>query len=310
MRLEHVEAKPIVFGGGQGSKADGSVEWLTKFIEDHPEKFRAVMVPCYAPADFYCPLPEGPKGQRLYVRCPANTHSPEGSFAATDCTNAAGFAGPPGQPATACPAGTYCPEAEAPAPRPCPANTASPPQSADVLACRAKAGYSHDSAGYGTPATACAAGTYCPAASLEPTPCPANTDSPARSSAATACAAVAGFYGPLGTEAAPCPADSYCPARSLSPTPCPPHTETDGGQQSAAPACRAVPGYSGPYGYAATRCPADTYCPGRSLAPSLCPANTVAPAGSAEVTACRARAGFYGDWGSPAVQVRPPPLEP
>ena len=301
--FEHVESKPIVFGNGQGELADGSVEWLTKYVADHPEKFRPPTVPCYAPANFYCPFPEGPKGYRLYLPCPANTKSPEGSNDVANCTNIAGFAGLPGQAAGPCPTGTYCPDGEAPSPIVCPANTGSPPTSVQLTDCRANPGYSHDFAGYGTPASACPADTYCPAASLSPTPCPGNTGAPPRSKAATACTALAGYYGAPGTEAVPCIPDAYCPAGSVVPTPCPPNTATEAGGNAAAAACRAVPGYSGPYGYAAARCPKNTFCPGASLAPSLCPSNTASPAGSVDVSACRALAGFYGAWGAAAVPV-------
>ena len=40
LKPEHQEFKPnLVFGRGQGDKADGSIEWLSKYMNEHPEMF-------------------------------------------------------------------------------------------------------------------------------------------------------------------------------------------------------------------------------------------------------------------------------
>jgi hypothetical protein len=309
LKYEHREFQPVVFGNGQGEKADGSIEWLEKNWP--PVHSSEKDIECFSPANFYCPKKlVRDDGWKHYVKCPKYTSSPEGSYAVTDCKPIGGYSLPidakdPKLPdalsATICPPNTFCPEGEnVPAPTPCPINTRSPAGSAEREACKAIAGYHHNGAGYGSPVDPCPAGSYCPAESLTDTPCPANTDSPPQSSVITVCRAIAGFYGPQGTPAVICPKDNYCPAGSVTPRVCPPNTQTDGEGSTDVFACKSVAGYFGPYGTAAAQCTRNSYCPAASITPTPCPLNTFSPSGSADITSCHANAGFYGPYGSAA----------
>ena len=140
LQYEHHENQPVVFGHGQGDKADGPIEWLERnwpavSHSGNPD------IECVSPADFYCPAKLVPDdGWKHYHKCPKYTTSPPASYSISDCKPIGGYSAPidakdPKRPdalsATLCPANTYCPEGDnLPAPNPCPDNTRSPAGSA------------------------------------------------------------------------------------------------------------------------------------------------------------------------------------
>ncbi len=181
----------------------------------------------------------------------------------------------------------------------------------------------------------CPAGSFCPADSVNPSPCPSNTVSPAGATAVVNCIPVRGNFGPPGAAAAPCRANFFCPPGAEAETPCPTNTESPGATLDCCPTslpyfvyftiprspatfrltqtimvraaagswiCRAAPGFYGPDGTVAAECPRGTYCPAGSPDEFLCPANTESKSRAALLTDCVAIAGFFGPLGAPAFQ--------
>ena len=126
--------------------------------------------------------------------CPTNTsHMLIASTSVNDCVPNAGYSGPAGGPANACPGGTYKSDAGINACSTCPSNTTSPAASTRANMCEPPAGYYYNAGGV---SKQCSAGYYC-TGDGERTQCttPASgLTSPVGSISADACKPISGYY--------------------------------------------------------------------------------------------------------------------
>ena len=233
------------------------------------------------------------EGSDSCLACPANTHAPKASTAASACECNEGHTGPEGGPCSPCPTGTYKPLPGSMECTACPANSDSGLASLAETDCIANVGHTGKNGG---PFSECPAGTYKDVVGSTPCKtCPPHSDSPVASAAITLCIADPGHTGPDGGPFQSCPTGTYkevpgssacldCPANTDSPV-----------ASTAASACACNAGYSGQDGGPCTACPSGTY---KNVIGSAectpCPANAASPAASTVATACNCNSGYTG----------------
>ena len=203
--------------------------------------------------------------------CPADSTSPAGSTADTDCQCNAGYSGVDGGTCTPCAADNYKDSLGSAACAACPENSHSPTGSDALTDCLCNAGYTGPDGG---PCTACAADTYKDTTGQAAcSACPGNTTSPAGSVSEEACVCVAGYTLLAASDCSPCAAGTYKnDAGDGACTACPANASSLPGSASAA-ACECFPGFHGhahsspswrtasgaPRPGACTMCPAGKY---------------------------------------------------
>ena len=244
--------------------------------------------------------------------CPANSDSPPGSVAITDCRCNAGFTGAYGEACTACEAGTFKASSGSETCTGCPQNTFSPPASVDDSACTCNKGYTGidcHACGAGKfkhvtgadECVDCVAGKYSTSVGADTAhtcvACPAHsTTLSAGSTAETSCECKAGFIGPAGGPCVICKSGKYEVGGTC--VDCPEgHTSAPGSASSEACLEVCPPGSFGPHGGPCEACEEGKFkaTPGADPCVDQCPANTNSASGSDAVTDCVCNAGYTAD---------------
>ena len=243
--------------------------------------------------------------------CPANSDSPAGSVAITDCTCNAGYTGANGGVCTACEAGTFKASSGSETCTECPQNAFSPPASVEDGACACNKGYT------GIDCHACQAGKFkhvtgadgcvdCVAGKYSTSmgansahtciTCPADSTAPAGSPTEASCECNAGFIGPAGGPCVICKSGKYQVGGAC--VDCPGGLTSAPGSASSEDCLEVCPpGSFGPHGGPCEACEEGKFkaAPGSDPCVDQCPANTMSASGSKALTDCKCNAGYTAD---------------
>lgn len=227
--------------------------------------------------------------------CPADSTSPQGSDALTDCVCNAGYSGANGGSCTVCPVNTYKDAAGDSACLNCSANSQSLAGSDAATDCQCSAGYTGPDGGA---CIQCVAGKYKSlVGTSECLTCPDHSQSPAASVINTACQCNAGYAGPDGGPCVFCSETEYQPSVGAATClACPENSAaTAESGRDAQTDCLCNAGYTGADGDECSACAAGQYkITTGSAACSDCDENANSPEASTVVTDCRCNAGYEG----------------
>lgn len=228
--------------------------------------------------------------------CPVNTSSHVGSTLESNCL-APCSPGYTGLPCTACVANKYKSTTGDAACESCPAGSSSPEASVSPTACVCDAGYSGNNGG---PCVACPEGTYkATTGTAVCASCPVHSE-PNNITGAAGCHCLPGYVGV--DECRMCAAGTYKDKTGSADNlciSCPIYSMSAAGSTSIT-ACACNAGYWGVG--VCTACNIGTYSETQGATQAsmciTCPINTTSEAGSAAVTACVCRAGYWGVGGT------------
>ena len=241
-----------------------------------------------------CGLRGGPYkefiGNNSCVACPANANtSGVASNALENCLCLPGYRESAGsdEACAPCPRDTFTDELGASSCSTCPLYSGTASQASTSASCMCLAGYEPN--GAHSACTACAAGTYKTALSMDPcTRCPDNMFSLSGATALANCTCNAGYEKTGASACALCAADAYCPGADAK-LACPGNSSAPRGVATI-DACVCLPGFYWYYA-ACELCSEDHFCANNTR--SACPPNSTASVASVSMDNCTCLPGFH-----------------
>lgn len=229
-------------------------------------------------------------GNNSCVACPANANtSGVASNALENCLCLPGYRESVGidEACAPCPRDTFTDNLGALSCSTCPLYSGTASQASTSASCECLAGYELN--GAHSACTACAAGRYKTALSMDPcTLCPDNMLSPSGATALANCTCNAGYEKTGASACASCAADAYCPGADAK-LACPGNSSAPRGV-STIDACVCLPGFYWYYA-ACELCSEDHFCANNTR--SACPPNSTAPVASVSMDNCTCLPGFH-----------------